>query len=347
MERDSLTKAFEAYRQATIERTHVQRELQQTTEYYKQYTQNLQQQIEEQRLHILRLEAELRVATRRTSGEKCCETALGKQEVETLSSCDHHPDNTPSNSQQRKQFLDYAESLEMPPCALLMASTAENGEVLDTFQKLQGTLQLIQKLTRKQNDHLKKMYRGSDSANEPQFSMPIQCTDGTAEQAEGPFTSSIRSEVLGDELASSSLASRGACQEDPDFNDSLSKLSVRFPPPTDSEYEFLNSAPEKPMQPISVRKGLADVAGVSGTSEDGTLKFLYPSSVVNAASPSTSLSPEAVRGPQQALWSPKPCDAAVQGADDEYCTFCASTVPQGHMLSHLNSHFQKNASNGH
>ncbi|XP_023700480.1 TRAF family member-associated NF-kappa-B activator [Paramormyrops kingsleyae] len=343
MERDSLAKAFEAYRQASIEKTHVQQELQQTTEYYKRYTQKLQQQIEEQRLRILRLESELRVATRRASGEKCCETAPGKQEAETLPSCDHHPADTPSSSQQRNQFLDYPESLEMPSHAFVMASTVENGKVLDTFQKLQGTLQLIQKLTRKQNDHLKKMYRGNDSANEPQFSMPIQCTDGTAAQAEGPFSSSIRSEVLGDELPSSSLASRGACQEDLDFNDSMTKLSVRFPPPTDSEYEFLNSTPERPLEPISVRKGLADVAGVSSTSEDGPLKLLYPDPVVNAA----STSPEGVRGPQQPLWSPKLCDAADQDANAEYCTFCTSIVPQGHMFSHLNSHFQKNASNGH
>lgn len=125
--------------------------------------------------------------------------------------------------------------------------------------------------------------------------MPIQCTDGTAAQAEGPFSSSIRSEVLGDELPGSSLASRGACHEDLDFNDSMTKLSVRFPPPADSEYEFLYSAPERPMEPVSVQTGLADVAGVSATSEDGPLKLLYPGPVINAA----PISPEGVRGPQQ------------------------------------------------
>ncbi len=75
-----------------------------------------------------------------------------------------------------------------------------------------------------------------------QFSMPIQCTEDTAEQAEAPFSSPLRSEV-DDTSTSTSLASRGAGPDGPSF-DSLRGLSVKFPPSTDDEYDFLNSTPE-------------------------------------------------------------------------------------------------------
>uniref|UniRef100_A0A672IDH2 Uncharacterized protein n=1 Tax=Salarias fasciatus TaxID=181472 RepID=A0A672IDH2_SALFA len=64
---DQLNKAFEAYRQVSIEKDNVKKELQQMNEYYERYTQGLQKQIEDQQQLISELEAKLS-ATRQQSG---------------------------------------------------------------------------------------------------------------------------------------------------------------------------------------------------------------------------------------------------------------------------------------
>lgn len=175
---------------------------------------------------------------------------------------------------------------------------------------------------------------------EPQFSMPIQCTDVTAERAEASFSSSSSSSssaaarasvdepvpaislatsgIAVSSLAISSLASRGASPEDADSVDSL-KISVKFPPRTDSEYDFLNSTPEKPLElPPGTGHRTGLLASVLPTIEEPSkelgMSFAYPSSLPSSPSiPSVSSSAalETVRGPQQvrklivilSLWS--------------------------------------------
>lgn len=122
-----------------------------------------------------------------------------------------------------------------------------------------------------------------------QFSMPIQCTDDTSEQAEVPFSSSSRSEV-NDCVTSNSLASRGVNPEDGDFMD-----GVKFPPSTDSEYEFLHSAPERNMALSLQRKDL--VEPISTVMEEPLSPYAVPSPPLHLPPASASL--EAIRGPQQ------------------------------------------------
>lgn len=129
------------------------------------------------------------------------------------------------------------------------------------------------------------------------FSMPIQCTDRTAE-AETPFSSALRSPVE-IPLPPTSLASRGASPEDRDL-DSLSKLSVKFPPSEDSEYDFLNSAPERNIGlTVPIKPPHSSVP--STLSEEGPVElpmpFVYHTSPSHSTS--SSLSQESVRGPQQ------------------------------------------------
>ncbi|XP_018597009.1 TRAF family member-associated NF-kappa-B activator isoform X2 [Scleropages formosus] len=351
---DQLNKAFEAYRQASIEKESAKKKLQQKTEHFERYTQKLEKQIEDQKHEISELRAQLQSLTaKHGSGEmQSYESAPRKQEVETLSSCDDHPDNTSSSSQRRKMFVGNTEAIEMPPLSFSTTSRAENEKVFDTFKELQGTFQRIQALTRKQNDHLRKIWRRSDTAIEQQFSMPIQCTDVTAEQAEGPFSSTIKPQAE-EQLPSGPLASRGSSPVDGDFIDSLKRLSVKFPPSADSEYEFLNSAPERP--PDQKEMTLGDV--VPQRSQDKSLESLLPYSGLAAitASCSAAIVHEGVRGPQQALWSPELCTAQPlvqcttprQSESPGKCAFCNAAVPNDHIYSHLNSHFQKQASNGH
>lgn len=129
------------------------------------------------------------------------------------------------------------------------------------------------------------------------FSMPIQCTDRTAE-AETPFSSGLRSAV-DIPLPPTSLASRGASPEDRDL-DSLSKLSVKFPPSEDSEYDFLNSAPERNIGlTMPIKPPLSSVPSTLPEEElvELPMPFVYPTSPSHSTS--SSLSQESVRGPQQ------------------------------------------------
>ncbi|XP_041927453.1 TRAF family member-associated NF-kappa-B activator isoform X1 [Alosa alosa] len=377
---DQLNKAFEAYRTASIERDNAKRELKQKTDYYERYTLKLQQQIEDQNQQISRLQAQLISATNHASGEiKCYETGHRKQEAEPLSP---RPNKSSSRSYRTNHFLgdDIRDCSGMHLHAVAGVSGSETENILEAFQEIQGKFQLIRTLTKKQKDHLKRIHRGNDSANEPQFSMPIQCTDVTAERAEASFSSSsssssssavVRASV--DEpvsasslaagglavgpLAVSSLASRGANPEDGDSVDSLTKLSVKFPPQTDSEYDFLNSTPEKPVElPTGTGHRTGLLTSVLPTIEEPSKEpFAYPSSLPPSSSiPSvTSEMLESVRGPQQALWSPELCDAAAVAAppacaephQQENCAFCHASVPQDRMYSHLNSHFKNSACN--
>ena len=123
-----------------------------------------------------------------------------------------------------------------------------------------------------------------------QFSMPIQCTDRTAE-AETPFSSELPFPPP------TSLASRGASPEDRDLVDSL-KFSVKFPPSADSEYDFLNSTPERHIG-LPMKRPLSSVPTAVTEEEPVELPvpFAYPT--FSSHSASSSLSQESVRGPQQ------------------------------------------------
>nr|XP_023858319.1 uncharacterized protein LOC111974646 isoform X2 [Salvelinus alpinus] len=258
----------------------------------------------------------------------------------------------------KKGNMETAMIVSPSPHTAPVNSSFEKKYVFEAFQALQGKFQQIQTLTRRQKDHLKKFYKGNYMANEQQFSMPIQCTDVTAEQAERSFpsASALRPGVIL-QHPPTSLASRGASQEDRDLVDSLTRLSVKFPPSTDSEYEFLNSAPEKHFD-LSMPRQRAAVSSIPAVIEESSMElaipFLYPTSPSHPTSPSTSLSHESVRGPLQPLWSPELCDAVAAAAQavratpqqqinnsPDICAYCNAEVPQDHMKSHLYTHCQR------
>ncbi|XP_030642498.1 TRAF family member-associated NF-kappa-B activator [Chanos chanos] len=352
---DQLNKAFEAYRKASIEKETAQKELKEATEHFRRHTQQLMRTIQSQEQQILDLKEQLRSANTHASGEaKCCETVHRKQEMETMSPSNHRPDNL-SSSHRTNHFLETLDCAAISPLALPGASSIKNEDVLQAFKDMQGQFEVIQILARRQKDHLKRLYKENNAGNEPAISMPIQCTEETAELAEGPFPSpSSRSE--GDNtLTPSSLASRGASQEDGDLENSLSKLSVKFPPPADSEYEFLHSAPEKQIDLALPRKVLG--GGISTVMEEPSLElspmaFPFPVSPPPLPMSSASVVHENVRGPEQTLWSPELCDLpeSIAGAESQQnqssnnCAFCTAVVPHEDMYSHLNSHFQNKAS---
>ncbi|XP_037345541.2 TRAF family member-associated NF-kappa-B activator [Pungitius pungitius] len=328
---DQLNKAFEAYRQVSIEKDNAKKELEQMSEHYERYTRKLQKQIQDQQQLISKLEAKLS-AKRQPSGEMKCEP------------CNHLADG--ASAYMKMQHLEKTDTVAS---SCPVNSSFDYQDMLKAFEAIQGKFRQIRSLTRRQKDHLKRFHGGSSASNDQWFSMPIQCTDRTAER---PFSSPLRSAVAAPPPPPMPppmpLASRCASPEDKDLEDSLTKLSVKFPPSADSEYDFLNSAPER-------HSGLAvflkrPPRGVPSTlTEEEPVKlpapFVYPPSPTHA--PSSPLSQESVRGPQQPLWSPEPGDAVdvgtelatPQSSSPDKCAFCHAVVPQDRMNSHLYSHF--------
>ncbi|XP_040913931.1 TRAF family member-associated NF-kappa-B activator isoform X1 [Toxotes jaculatrix] len=327
---DQLNKAFEAYRQVSIEKDNAKKELQKMTEYYEEYTQTLQKQIEDQQQLISKLQAKLS-ATRQPSGEMKCEP------------CNHLLDG--ASAYRIKPYPENMGTVAVAP-NLPVNSSVDYQDMLDVFEVIQGKFRQIRSLTQRQKDHLKRFHGRSDSSNDQRFSMPIQCTDRTAE-AEGPFSSVLRSAV-DIPHPPTSLASRGASPEERDLVDSLTKLSVKFPPSADSEYDFLNSAPERHIgltMPMKPPVSTIPSAVTEEESVEQPMAFVYPSSPSHSTS--SSLSQENVRGPQQPLWSPELCEAVDVGTErvtppsssPDKCAFCNAVVPQDRMNSHLYSHF--------
>lgn len=328
---DQLNKAFEAYRQVSIEKDNAKKQLEQMAEYYERHTQKLQKQIEDQQQLISKLEAKLS-ATRQPSGEMKCEP------------CNHLLDGA---SAYRK--TQYAENMGTVAVATNMPtnSSVDYQDMMNAFDEIQGKFRQICSLTRRQKDHLKRFHGGNDTSNDQRFSMPIQCTD-RAEEAERPFSTALRSAV-DIPLPPTSLASRGVSPEDRDLVDSLTKLSVKFPPPADSEYDFLNSAPDRHigLTVPTKQRPLSSVPSALAEEEPEELPmpFVYPASPSHSTS--SSLSQESVRGPQQPLWSPELCDAVdvgtelatPQSSSPAKCAFCHAVVPADRMNSHLYLHF--------
>ncbi|KAM8858073.1 TRAF family member-associated NF-kappa-B activator isoform X2 [Synchiropus splendidus] len=329
---DQLNRAFEAYRQVSIEKDNAKKELQQMTEYYERYTQKLQKQIEDQQQLISVLEAQLLAATKPSDKMPC-------------DPCNHLADAAAAF-----QNTQYPAAIPVAPVVPPVHSNIKYQDMLEAFEAIQGKFRQIQFLSRRQKDHLKKFHGRNETSNDQRFSMPIQCTDRTAE-SETPFTTTLRS-AADIPLPPTSLASRGASPDDRDLVDSLTKLSVKFPPNEDSEYDFLNSTPERNVGPnMAVRKPQAMVAA-TGTEEEEHIElavpFVFPAFPSHSTSP--SLSQESVRGPQQPLWRPKPCHSAdvetessssslPSSSSPDKCEFCHAIVPQECMNSHLYSHF--------
>ncbi|CAI5656173.1 unnamed protein product [Oreochromis niloticus] len=322
---DQLNKAFEAYRQVSIEKDIAKKELQKVTEYYEQYTRDLQKQIEDQQQLISELEAKLS-ATRQPSGEMKCEP------------CSHLLDG--ASTYRKLQYPENMGSVAVAP-NMPVNSSVDYQEMREAFEAIEGKFRQIRSLTKRQKDYLKRFHGGSDTSNDQRFSMPIQCTDRTAD-SEGPFSSALRTPVDISPV-STSLASRGASQEDKDLVESLTKLSVKFPPSADSEYDFLNSAPDRQIGlPMAVPRPLSNVS--STVTEKESVPFVYPNSPSHTTS--STLSQESVRGPQQSVWIPDLCDAAAVGTELETpqsstpeCAFCNAVVPPDQMNSHLYLHF--------
>ncbi|KAG8432374.1 hypothetical protein GDO86_016856 [Hymenochirus boettgeri] len=114
------------------------------------------------------------------------------------------------------------------------------------FSEIKEEFAHICKLTRRQTIQLGTLYSKKGNTNAPlQFSMPIQCTDEPSEEGQTILNQKGKNDEASD-LAFESIIPQnlGADDEEIISLESLSKLSVKFPPMDDGS-DFLKSAPEK------------------------------------------------------------------------------------------------------
>ncbi|XP_074767368.1 TRAF family member-associated NF-kappa-B activator isoform X2 [Athene noctua] len=128
-------------------------------------------------------------------------------------------------------------------------SERENLETI--FQDMKEECHRICMLAREQTDQLSKFKIKPEPETEIQFSMPIQCTDKTDEQAEELFKPRVINDINRGASCITSITPRGVGQdEDNNSVESLSKFNVKFPP-TDNDSAFLQSTQEKPTVPCT------------------------------------------------------------------------------------------------
>ncbi|XP_048389684.1 TRAF family member-associated NF-kappa-B activator-like [Stegostoma tigrinum] len=124
------------------------------------------------------------------------------------------------------------------------------------FQEICQEFKQLSALTKKQTELLSKYNYSKEVINMP-FSMPIQCTDeGEQEHAEEHFVGKDKNISK----TSAALQGYGMQQELLQVVESLSELDVRFPP-SDSDYDFLNSAPEKTISKTPFEDPICKIEG--------------------------------------------------------------------------------------
>uniref|UniRef100_A0A8C3VJR7 TRAF family member associated NFKB activator n=1 Tax=Catharus ustulatus TaxID=91951 RepID=A0A8C3VJR7_CATUS len=227
---EQLNKAYEAYRQACMDRDHAVKELQQKTENYMQQIREQQEKIELQNSIIAKLKSQLAAL----NGSPY----LPNLQMHNLTLCKFH-----LKIKQKVLRKDLVASF------LFILPYLENLETI--FQDMKEECHRICMLAREQTDQLSIFKIKPEPETEIQFSMPIQCTDKTDEQAEELFKPRVIKDINRGASCITSITPRGVGQdEDNNSVESLSKFNVKFPP-TDNDSAFLQSTQEKPTVPCT------------------------------------------------------------------------------------------------
>lgn len=308
---DQLNRAYEAYRQACMDKERYKKELQQKKDFYEQQTREHKKQIEGLQNHVCQLTSQLNTLTA-TAGhnapqspklenkdgwkndsipnapleqiqqqlrmtmlrEKHYKEQLGIENLRFLEmegerdkllsvlSCKNeevqHLKTLLKEANERREKQDsktvHGHEMEMRSKNLnpdLSAASAfsenERQSFVRVFSDLKEQLSRISKLSRSQSRLLKGEIA---SSNDPQlpFSMPIQCTDEDFQEAQIP-----QKPIMGMGPSHFTPITARGLSSDEDLTvsvESLSNLSVKFPPSTDNS-EFLQSSVEKlPVLPL-------------------------------------------------------------------------------------------------
>ncbi|XP_040827563.1 TRAF family member-associated NF-kappa-B activator isoform X1 [Ochotona curzoniae] len=277
---EQLNKAYEAFRQACMDRDNAVRELQQKTESYEQRIREQQEQLSVQQAIIDKLQSQLLLVNSNRddsygylplpedSGTKNNLTfdqphdkvKLGatreKQSKVHLPNASSHQSlagtesrswelnpSLPQSSMVRNQELSSPRK-ETSARSLGVPLFHERGNVEKTFWDLKEEFHRICLLAKAQKDHLSKL-NIPNTAIETQCSVPIQCTDKTDKQ-EALFKPQAKDDINRGTPCITSVTARGLGRDEEDTSiESLSKLNVKFPP-VDSDSTFLHSTSELP-----------------------------------------------------------------------------------------------------
>ncbi|XP_071977998.1 TRAF family member-associated NF-kappa-B activator isoform X2 [Engystomops pustulosus] len=303
---EQLNKAYEAYRQACMDRDRARKEMQQKSAVYEQQLHDKQKQIEELKNINLVLTTRLSACTRaggfgvpppspkqensdgwkndsasleslqeqlkvNLQREKLCKDQLDIEKLHVLK-LEGERDKLESVLASKNEEIQYLkkslkearEIKERPDQRAILSTEMRNPNIIPDpsaaaaglsdnsrlgveriFSDLKEEFSRICKLTREQSSQLNTFLVKREIASDTrlQFSMPVQCTDEENEEAQilqKPKDKAVRSQF-------SPITPRGVGPDD-DLSvsvESLSNLSVKFPPSSD-ECEFLESAPGKP-----------------------------------------------------------------------------------------------------
>ncbi|KAL2302290.1 hypothetical protein Nmel_009713 [Mimus melanotis] len=310
---EQLNKAYEAYRQACMDRDHAVKELQQKTEIYMQQIREQQEKIELQNSIIAKLKSQLaalnanrgnahpyilmhedietsnlpfsqlseklniakqreKLLKEQLDGEsmklKQLEDKSNQKERKLLSIISNQDDKIRKLESKLQELNEAQKGIQMPTykrevkskkvvpdkpeLSLGISGISPERENLETiFQDMKEECHRICKLAREQTDQLSIFKIKPEPETEIQFSMPIQCTDKTDEQAEELFKPRVIKDINRGASCITSITPRGVGQdEDNNSVESLSKFNVKFPP-TDNDSAFLQSTQEKPTVPCT------------------------------------------------------------------------------------------------
>ncbi|XP_023569560.1 TRAF family member-associated NF-kappa-B activator [Octodon degus] len=236
---EQLNKAYEAFRQACMDRDTAVKELQQKqTENYEQRIREQQEQLSLQQTIIDKLKSQLLLMNSSRDSSYACVPPLDDGETRENNLTLDQP-----HDQVRRQDVSSPrkETSSRSPGSPL---AHERDNLEKTFWALKEEFHRICMLAKAQKDHLSKL-NIPDIAIETQCSVPIQCTDKTDKQ-EALFKPQAKDDINRGSSCITSVAPRGLGRDEEDTSfESLSKFNVKFPP-MDSDSTFLHSATEKP-----------------------------------------------------------------------------------------------------
>ncbi|XP_047628691.1 TRAF family member-associated NF-kappa-B activator isoform X2 [Phacochoerus africanus] len=246
---EQLNKAYEAFRQACMDRDSAVKELQQKTENYEQRIREQQEQLSLQQTIIDKLKSQLLLVNSSRDNSYGCvplfEDSEARKDNLTLDQPhDKVKSGIPREKESKVRRQEISSRKETVPGSLGIPLFHERGYVEKTFWDLKEEFHRICMLAKAQKDHLSKLNVAATAA-ETQCSVPVQCTDKTDKQ-EVLFKPQAKDDINRVAPCVTSVTPRGLGQDEEDTSfESLSKFNVKFPP-TDSDSAFLHSTPERP-----------------------------------------------------------------------------------------------------
>uniref|UniRef100_UPI00398F42E4 TRAF family member-associated NF-kappa-B activator n=1 Tax=Pristiophorus japonicus TaxID=55135 RepID=UPI00398F42E4 len=244
---EQLNRAFDAYRQACVERDNIKKTLEQQIGV-------LEQELAKKQNIIVKLQSQFASTTPRGNipGQaqgldtlpqinKSDLLEIRRNEAQHPVVCGLPDELKVALEIERHCKVNWkmAESSSKKTVPLAVTDHPLYKERLDfAFQQVCQEFKQLSALTKKQTELLNNYNYNKEVLNMP-FSMPIQCTDeGEHEHVEESFAGKDKS------ISKSPIRSHGHRMHQEPVVESLFDLDVKFPP-SDNDYDFLNSAPEK------------------------------------------------------------------------------------------------------